>query len=140
MGLAHASSADVPLSELIKAHSLKATATGLTVGIVGLSQSSGEAHLDDHLSLCCLDVGCEERRKMSLVINECAIFKRDEHGLSRCDRYDQMPDQSVAPQQAQQSRETIISTCGGVLGAKACVGCKLPPAWACGSRSRHGQI
>ena len=88
MGLAHASSADVPLSELIKAHSLKATATGLTVGIVGLSQSSGEAHLDDHLSLCCLDVGCEERRKMSLVINECAIFKRDEHGLSRCDRYD----------------------------------------------------
>ena len=88
MGLAHASSADVPLSELIKAHSLKATATGLTVGIVGLSQSSGEAHLDDHLSLCCLDVGCEERRKMSLVINECAIFKRDEHGLSRHDRYD----------------------------------------------------
>ena len=88
MGLAHASSADVPLSELIKAYSLKATATGLTVGIVGLSQSSGEAHLDDHLSLCCLDVGCKERRKMSLVINECAIFKRDEHGLSRRDRYD----------------------------------------------------
>ena len=69
MGLAHASSADVPPSELIKAHALKATATGLTFRIVGLSQSSGEAHLDDHLSLCCLDVGCEERRKMSLVIN-----------------------------------------------------------------------
>ena len=29
-----------------------------------------------------------------------------------------IPDQSVAPQQAQQSRETIISTCGGVWGAK----------------------
>ena len=67
MGLLRASSADAPLSELIKAYSLKATTTGLTVMIAGLSQSSGEAHLDDHLSLCCLDVGCEERRKMSLV-------------------------------------------------------------------------
>ena len=68
MGLVRASSADAPLSELIKAYSLKATATGLTVMIAGLSQSSGEAHLDDHLSLCCLDVGCEERRKMTLAL------------------------------------------------------------------------
>ena len=35
-----------------------------------------------------------------------------------------MPDQSLAQQQAQQARETIIPTCGGVCGAKACVGCK----------------
>jgi len=40
-----------------------------------------------------------------------------------------MPDQSLAQQQAQQARETmIIPTCGGVGGVKACVGCKLPPA------------
>ena len=68
MGLVRASSADAPLSELRNALLLEATATGLTDEIVRLSQSSREAHLDVYLSLCCLDVGCEERRKMTLAL------------------------------------------------------------------------
>ena len=88
MGLLRASSADAPLSELRKAFPLKATATGLTGVIVPLSQSSREAHLRVYLSLCCMDVGCEQRRKMSSVIHQCAILKQDEHSLSRHDRYD----------------------------------------------------
>ena len=67
-GLVRASSADAPLSKLIKAISLKATATRLTVMIAWLSQSSREARLDVYLSLCCLDAGCEERRKMTLAL------------------------------------------------------------------------
>ena len=65
MGLVRASSADAPLSELRNALLLEATATGLTDEIVRLSQSSREAHLDDYLSVCCLDAGCEERRRMT---------------------------------------------------------------------------
>ena len=87
MGLLRASSAGAPLSVLRKAFPFKATATGLTGLIVPLSQSSREAHLRVYLSLCCMDVGCEQRRKMSSVIHECAIFKQDEHSLSRHDRY-----------------------------------------------------
>ena len=64
MGLLRASSAGAPLSELIKAFPLKATATGLTWVIVQLSQSSREAHLRAYLGLCCLAVGCEQRRNM----------------------------------------------------------------------------
>ena len=43
-------------------------ATGLTNEIAHFSQSSREAHLDVYMSLCCLDVGCEERRKMTLAL------------------------------------------------------------------------
>ena len=68
MGLLHASSADAPLSVLRNALCLEATATGLTNEIAHFSQSSREAHLDVYLSLCCLDVGCEERRKMTLAL------------------------------------------------------------------------
>ena len=68
MGLLRVSSADAPLSEPRKAFPLKATATRLTGVIVPLSQSSREAHLDDYLSLCCLDVGCVERRKMTSAL------------------------------------------------------------------------
>ena len=71
MGLLRASSADAPLSELTKAFPLKATATGLTGVIVSLSQSSREAHLDDYLSVCSLDAGCEERRRMTSRISVC---------------------------------------------------------------------
>ena len=88
MGLLRASSAGAPLSVPRKAFPFKATATGLTGMIVPLSQSSREAHLRLYLSLCCMDVGCEQRRKMSSVIHECAIFKQDEHSLSRHDWYD----------------------------------------------------
>ena len=86
MGLVRASSADAPLSELRKAFPLKATATWLTGTIAPLSQSSREAHLRVYMSLCCMDVGCEQRRKMSSVIHECAILKQEEHSLSRYDR------------------------------------------------------
>ena len=67
MGLLRASSAEAPLSELRKAFSLKATGTGLTCVIVTLSQTSREAHLRAYLSLCCLDLGCRQRRKMTSV-------------------------------------------------------------------------
>ena len=88
MGLVRASSADAPLSELRKAFPLKATATRLTGVIATLSQSSREAHLRVYMSLCCMDVGCKQRRKMSSVIHECecAILKEEEHSLSRHDR------------------------------------------------------
>ena len=88
MGLLCASSAGAPLSVLRKAFAFKATATGLTGLIVPISQSSREAHLRVYLSLCCMDLGCEQRREMRSVIHECAIFKRDVHSLSRHDRYD----------------------------------------------------
>ena len=78
MGLVRASSADAPLSELRKAFPLKATATWLTGTIATLSQSSREAHLRVYMSLCCMDVGCKQRRKMSSVIHECAILKEEE--------------------------------------------------------------
>ena len=68
MGLLRASSAGAPLSVIRKAFPFKATATGLTGTMVPLSQSSREAHLDVYLSLCCLDVGCEERCKMTLAL------------------------------------------------------------------------
>ena len=86
MGLVRASSADAPLSELRKAFPLKATATRLTGVIATLSQSSREAHLRVYMSLCCMDVGCKQRRKMRSVIHECAILKEEEHSLSRHDR------------------------------------------------------
>ena len=85
---AWAPNAEAPLSALINAFSLEATATWLTGTIATLSQSSREAHLRVYMSLCCMDVGCEQRRKMSSVIHECAILKQEEHSLSRHDRCD----------------------------------------------------
>ena len=66
---------------------MEATATWLTGTIVTLGQSSREAHLRVYMSLCCMDVGCKQRRKMSSVIHECAILKQEEHSLSRHDRF-----------------------------------------------------
>ena len=88
LGLVRASSADAPISAHKKAFPLKVTATELTSMITQFSQSSREAHLRAYLSPCCLAVGCEQRRKMSSVIHRRAIFKRDEHSLSRHDRHD----------------------------------------------------
>ena len=88
MGLVRVSSADAPLSELRNALLLEATATGLTDEMVLLSQSSREAHLDDYLSVCCLDAGCEERRRMDDLGSSTSVRPpmQNEHSLSRHDR------------------------------------------------------